>query len=296
LTAHYNDVDINVHPQKSEVRFRDESEIFRVVCHAIRDAVNGLAYTMGEATWGETIAEPEAVFKSAYFTERPRTYLPPPRAFEQTFSFDYPRDTYQVKPDLAESIGDDPHNQEAYRLIGQCFNAYLLVETEGVLWLIDQHAAHERIMYNRLRRQIASAPVSTQVLAFPLGLDLSAAQIDMLEANRGIFEEIGLQFDILGPDSIAIRSAPPSIHGQESELLLEILEMIGENQHPDIHNEAICMMACKQAVKANQLLSRAEMEKLVSELFNEEDYLHCPHGRPTFMEINRSDLDRRFKR
>jgi DNA mismatch repair protein MutL len=296
LTAHYNDVDINVHPQKSEVRFRDESEIFRVVCHAIRDAVNGLAYTMGDAAWGEKIAEPEAVFKSAFFSERPKTYLPPPRAFEQTFSFDYPRNTYQAKPDLSESIGDEPQKQESYRLIGQCFNAYLLVETEGVLWLIDQHAAHERIMYNRLRRQIASAPVASQVLAFPLGIDLSAAQIDMLEANHDIFEEIGLHFDILGPDSIAIRSAPPSIHGQESELLLEILEMIGENQHPDIHNEAICMMACKQAVKANQLLSWAEMEKLVSELFQEEDYLHCPHGRPTFMEISRSDLDRRFKR
>ena len=296
LTANYNDVDINVHPQKSEVRFRDESEIFRVVCHAIRDAVNGLAYTMGEAAWGEKVEEPEAVFKSEVYPERPRSYMPPPRAFEQLFSFDYPRDTYRAKPDLADSVGDEAQNQGAFRLIGQCFNAYLLVETEGILWLIDQHAAHERIMYNRLRRQIAGAPVATQMLAFPLGLDLSVAQIDMLEANREIFAELGLHFDILGPDSIAIRSAPPSIHGQESELLLEILEMIGENRHPDIHNEAICMMACKQAVKANQLLSRAEMEKLVSELLLEEDYLHCPHGRPTFMEINRSDLDRRFKR
>ncbi len=296
LTANYNDVDINVHPQKSEVRFRDESEIFRVVCHAIRDAVNGLAYTMGEAAWGEKIAEPEAIFKTEVYPDKPRTYIPSPRAFEQTFSFDFSRDTYRAKPDLSDNVVKETQNQGAYYLIGQCFNAYLLVETEGILWLIDQHAAHERIMYNRLRRQIAGAPVATQMLAFPLGLDLSAAQIDVLEGNREIFAELGLHFDILGPDSIVIRSAPPSIHGQESELLLEILEMIEENRHPDIHNEAICMMACKQAVKANQLLSRAEMEKLVSELLQEEDYLHCPHGRPTFMEISRSDLDRRFKR
>jgi DNA mismatch repair protein MutL len=297
LTARYNDVDINVHPQKSEVRFRDESEIFRVVNHAIRDAVNGLAYTMGEAAWEEKIAEPAAIFQPEAYAEKPRSYLMPPRAFEQTFSFDFPRSTYQVKLDSPDNVWNEAtQNQGAFRLIGQCFNTYLLVETEGILWLIDQHAAHERIMYNRLRQQIAGAAVTTQVLAFPLGLALSAAQIDMLEANRTVFEEIGLYFDILGPDSIAIRSAPPSIQGQESELLLEILEIIGDNRYPDIHNEAICMMACKQAIKANQLLSRAEMEKLISELLQEEDYLHCPHGRPTFMEISRSDLDRRFKR
>lgn len=298
LTVNYNDVDINVHPQKSEVRFRDESEVFRVVSHAIRDAVNGLAYTMGEAAWGDKIAETEAVFQPEIYPEKSRPYLLPPRAFEQTFTFDFPRresrtETISPQPGGEVTLSGD---QGAYRLIGQCFNAYLLVETEDKLWLIDQHAAHERIMYNRLRSQIASAAVAAQLLAFPLGLDLSVAQMDRLETNHDIFEAIGLHFDILGPDSIAIRSAPPSIQGQESELLLEILEMIGDNQHPDIHDEAICMMACKQAVKANQLLSRAEMEKLISELLQTEDYLHCPHGRPTFMEISRSDIDRRFKR
>lgn len=295
LTADYHDVDINVHPQKTEVRFRDESEIFRVVSHAIRDAVNGLAYTMGEAAWTGKIAESEAVFKTEVNPGRPASYIPPPRAFEQSFTFEFPRKD-QVEPFASVSDAYEPSDQDPFRLIGQCFNAYLLVETEGILWLIDQHAAHERIIYNRLRRQIAAAPVVAQAMTFPLGIDLSAAQIDLLEANRVVFEKMGLHYDILGPDSIAIRSAPPSLHGQEGELLLEILEMIGEGQHPDIYNEAICLMACKQAVKANQLLNRAEMEKLISELLQEEDYLHCPHGRPTFMEISRSDLDRRFKR
>ncbi len=295
LTANYGDVDINVHPQKTEVRFRDESEIFRVVSRAIRDAVNGLAYTMREAAWGEKIAEDETVFKSELIPRRPASYIPAPRAFEQSFTFVYPREE-QVQPFTPDSMADESKDQGAFRLIGQCFNAYLLVETDGKLWLIDQHAAHERIMYNRLRRQIMAEPVAAQALAFPLGLNLSAAQIDILEANHDIFTGLGLHFDILGPDSIAIRSTPPSLQGQEAELLLEILEMIGEGRQPDIHNEAICMMACKQAVKANQLLSRAEMEKIISELLQEEDYLHCPHGRPTFMEISRSDLDRRFKR
>ncbi|HPF20976.1 MAG TPA: DNA mismatch repair endonuclease MutL [Syntrophomonas sp.] len=295
LTAHCQEVDINVHPQKSEVRFRDESEIFRVVSRAIKDAVNGLAYTMGEAAWAERIAEPEAIFKPEVNPGRNGAYIPPPRAFEQSFTFVYPRDN-QAAAGSPDRLADELPAQSPFRLIGQCFNAYLLVETEGRLWLIDQHAAHERIMYNQLRRQIAAAPVATQALAFPLGLDLSAAQIDMLEANRAVFERVGLYYDILGPDSIAIRSAPPALHGQESELLLEILEMIAAEQCPDIHDEAICMMACKQAIKANQLLSRAEMEKLVSELLQQENYLHCPHGRPSFMEISRSDLDRRFKR
>lgn len=298
LAINYDEVDINVHPQKSEVRFRDENEVFRVVCHAIRDAVNGLSYTMGEATWGDKIAETATVFQPEVYPGKPRSNLLPPRAFEQTFTFGFPRsesqsETISIQSDREETFSQD---QGTYRLIGQCFNAYLLIETEGKLWLIDQHAAHERILYNRLRSQIANAAVAVQGLAFPLGLDLSVAQMDRLEINRDIFAAVGLHFDILGPDSIAIRSAPPSIRGQEAELLLEILEMIGDNRHPDIHDEAICMMACKQAIKANQLLSRTEMEKLISDLLQTEDYLHCPHGRPTFMEISRSDLDRRFKR
>ncbi|HWQ74413.1 MAG TPA: hypothetical protein VN441_03795, partial [Syntrophomonas sp.] len=178
----------------------------------------------------------------------------------------------------------------------QCFDAYLLAEAEGKLYLIDQHAAHERIMYNRLRRQIAHAGVTAQVLAFPLGVDLSAAQMDMLESHREVFDALGISFDILSPGSIAIRSAPTPIHGHEAELLAEILEMIEENRIPDINNEAICMMACKQAVKAGQSLNRPEMERLVGDLLQEEDYGRCPHGRPTMIEISRSDLDRRFKR
>lgn len=297
LSANYNDVDINVHPQKSEVRFRDESSVFRIVSHAIRDTVNGLAYTMGEDAWGgEKHMDPAQINHAEYYHRTTQRYVTPARAFDQSFSFDYPREERQAEITAAETAFDERQNPSAYRLIGQCFNTYLLVELEGKLWLLDQHAAHERIMYNRLRKQVQSAAVVAQLLAFPLGLDLSAAQIDLLEANREIFEEIGVQYDILGPASIIIRSAPPSIHGQESQLLLEILEMIGEDQKRDYHNEALCMMACKQAIKAGQLLSHVEMEKLINELLQEEDYQHCPHGRPTFMEISHSDLDRRFKR
>jgi len=297
LSANYNDVDINVHPQKSEVRFRDESSVFRIVSHAVRDTVNGLAYTMGDDAWtGERRIDSDPMNRPEYYQGTAQRYVPPVRAFDQSFSFDYPRGERQAEITAAEAAFNEQPNPADYRLIGQCFNSYLLVELEGKLWLLDQHAAHERIMYNHLRRQIQSVATATQLLAFPLGLDLSAVQIDMLEANREIFEAIGLHFDILGPDSIVIRSAPPSIHGQESQLLLEILEMIGEDQKRDFHNEALCMMACKQAVKAGQLLSRPEMEKLINELLQEEDYQHCPHGRPTFIEISHSDIDRRFKR
>jgi DNA mismatch repair protein MutL len=288
LAINYEDVDINVHPQKSELRFRDEGAVFRIVSHAIKDTVNGLAYTMGGDAWrGEGSAA------TSLTANRP---VRPSYVHDQAFPFDYAplnRTANSAPPAIA---ADEPDSPATYRLIGQCFNAYLLVEMEGKLWLLDQHAAHERIMYNHLRQQNQGAATSSQLLAFPLVLELSAAQLDMLEANQQIFTEIGLHFDILGPDSIVIRSAPPSLHGQESQLLMEILEMIAERHNRDYHDEALCMMACKQAVKNGQMLSRMEMEKIIEELLQEEDYHHCPHGRPTFMEISRSELDRRFKR
>lgn len=288
ISLNYGEVDINVHPQKSELRFRDEGDIFRMVSHAIKDAVNGLAYTMGEDAWKSKA--------SVDYNGNARNFIQPSRVHDQTISFDYPPQERTVTPGQQAAALNELDNQSAYRLIGQCFNSYLLVEMEGKLWLLDQHAAHERIMYNHLRQQIQGASTASQLLALPLILELSAAQLDMIEKNQQIFTDIGLQFDIMGTDSIVIRSAPPSLIGQESQLLMELLEMLGESHNRDYHDEALCMMACKQAVKAGQILSRMEMENIIEELLQEDDYQHCPHGRPTFMEISHSDLDRRFKR
>lgn len=296
LEIDYADVDINVHPQKTEVRFRDESSIFRLLSHGINDTVNGLVFSVGADL--SSIDSKQSGFNNMRNKDYSSSGLfrTPERVHEQYIPFNHA---------MVEGNVNSPHDwpatvntteNDSFRIMGQCFNSYILVELEGRLWLVDQHAAHERIMYSRFKSRHSLQQSESQILAVPLAIELSAAQMDIVEQNTELFSEIGLVLEALGPDSIVIRSSPPSLQGQEIDLVVEMLEMIGERQTANYQEKALCMMACKQAVKAGQVLNRTEMEQIMRDLLAVDDYMHCPHGRPTFIEITHSELDRRFKR
>lgn len=297
LEIDHADVDINVHPQKTEVRFRDESSIFRMLSRGVHDTVNGLVFAVG-ADLSSIDSKPSG-FIPARNNDYKSMSLPfraPERIHEPYMPFNqFPTDE-SVNSINQRTTDINEENQDSFRILGQCFNSYILVELEGRLWLVDQHAAHERIMYSHFKSQHCLRHSESQILAVPLAIEVSAAQMDLIEQNMVLFTEMGLQLEELGPDSIVIRSSPPSIQGQESELIAELLEMIGDRQTTNYQEKALCLMACKQAVKAGQALNKNEMERIMRDLLEVDDYMHCPHGRPTFIEITHSELDRRFKR
>lgn len=298
LTIPESEVDVNVHPQKAEVRFRDEKMIFRMITHAIRDTLSKSG-SMGEAA--AAAENKPAINGPASFSRTSAAYRELLHTSNQYIQEPVlPMDYSPLAADLPgyKDITklELPLEENDMAVIGQCFDSYILVEKGQELWLIDQHAAHERIMFNRLAENTSKQANESQVLVFPLVFDVSGAHMDLLEARGALLQEIGFTIEALGPNSAIIRSAPPLLQGCEIETVNECLELWEDERQVDLKHELLAMVACKQAVKAEHSLSRPEMAMLVNDLLKTEDYKNCPHGRPTIIKINRSELDKRFKR
>jgi len=290
------EVDVNVHPQKSEVRFRDEKVVFRLITHAIRDRMDNPAHPSTEVgatkaeshPWLHQISRPDSYLG---FTNGSGDYIS-----ESAISFERSRLTNAMPQYRGLDSIDLPMEDNGFAIIGQCFASYVLVESGNELWLVDQHAAHERIMYNRMAAKNSDTASNSQLLVFPLAFDMSSAHMDLLEEKQPIFREIGFDIEALGPNSAIVRGAPPLLQGREIEVINECMELLEDERQIDLKKEILAMIACKQAIKAGQNLSRAEMAMLIHDLLQVEDYKNCPHGRPTMVEFNHFELDKRFKR
>lgn len=281
-------VDVNVHPQKNEVRFKDEKSIFRMVHAVLREVLEQTDYR-----------------PLNYLT--PESYTPVSReqnyhnrvVSETTISFDFSGQSSLSLPPV-QPLNDqktDYHSAAGgFRIIGQCLNSYILLEMNQSLYLVDQHAAHERIIYNQLKEMYGTGKTVSQLLAVPLALQLSPGQISIIEDHNDFFAHLGFDLDVISPDTVLIRGTPGSVSGQELELVNELLELWQDNSLPDIKEEALKTLACKKAIKAGEELYLQEMERIITELLNNPDYKNCPHGRPTIIKMSQAELDRLFKR
>jgi len=297
LTVDNEEVDVNVHPQKTEVRFRDEKVVFRLISRGIRDRLDNSSFS------GSNLMRPASVFQSLSSNVRTPNYdqgilkAPLQHVSEQYIPFS---DTALTANSPIEIRGLDNRDLTSsdcgFAIIGQCFESYILLEKDESLWLVDQHAAHERVMYNRLLDNNALKESHSQLLAFPLAFDLSTAQMDLLEDKMEILREIGFHIEVMGPNAAIIRSAPLLLQGREIEVIYECLELMKDEHLNDLKKEIFSMMACKQAVKAGQSLTRQEMAIIVNEWLQVDNFKNCPHGRPTILELNHLELDKRFKR
>ena len=191
-------------------------------------------------------------------------------------------------------------NRSRFRVIGQVFETYWLIEFEDKMLMIDQHAAHEKVNYERLMKQFREKNVVSQTLMPPVIISLSGQEETVLKEHMTIFESLGFEIEAFGGSEYALRSVPTDLYGcGEREMFLEVLDQLAEGGSFGsirVVEEKIASMSCKAAVKGNNLLSYAEAEVLIDELLTLENPYNCPHGRPTVITMTKSEMERKFKR
>ena len=188
-----------------------------------------------------------------------------------------------------------------YKLIGQVFETYWLVEFENSLYIIDQHAAHERVLYERTLKEMKNRAFTAQYLSPPIILSLSMQEAQVLNENMDRFTRIGFEIEPFGGEEYAVRAIPDNLFGiAKKELLLEMLDDltdgISTSMTPELIDEKVASMSCKAAVKGNNRLSAQEADALIGELLLLENPYHCPHGRPTIIAMTQRELEKKFKR
>jgi DNA mismatch repair ATPase MutL len=281
-----NLVDVNVHPQKWEVRFADEKQVFSLIRQVIVDHLS--RHDRLALAGIHQVSYPPPLSRPSY---NQVDYETGELLLNETngASLDY------REPLPTFSVDNRPGFSSEARVLGQLMKSYILVEIEEGLWIIDQHAAHERILFNRLKQENQQA-ITGHDLLFPVSLEISTRQVELLEREKERMEQIGFSYDRAGLSSVIIRRAPSQIKGQEPQVLMDLIELLDNGNYKDFREEAMISMACNKAIKAGDFMSASEMQILINDLLVQEQYQHCPHGRPTLMKIGHHDLEKVFKR
>ncbi len=188
-----------------------------------------------------------------------------------------------------------------YRLVGQVFETYWIVQLKDKMYIIDQHAAHERVLYEKTLKDMKSREHTSQMISPPIILNLSMQESELLKTYMDRFTHIGFEFEEFGQESYAVRAVPGNLFGiAKKELLLEMLDGLSDeitrNHSVELIDEKIASMSCKAAVKGNMRLSAQEVDALIGELLTLENPYHCPHGRPTIIAMTKRELEKKFKR
>ncbi len=317
-------VDINVHPTKAEVRFRDSQALYHLVRSAVRQTLSdkqliprlqlpeGDRYPMPPAKLDtppdpglfnsprQTVSEGTiAPWESRSFEPMPR-YLPPPPASDRTFT--QPIDK-QPQPSPMDPLPEIPQSKPVIlssKAI-QIRDSYLVLETTEGMMLIDQHALHERILYEQLRKRIRSGSLEIQRLLIPEPIELPAAQAAMvLEAHEEL-KDLGWEISDFGGGTILLSSYPAMLkRGTPGEWFLGVVDtLMTKEKLPSreaLFNDMLATMACKAAVKAGDPLTPEEISYLMELRDMADDSHHCPHGRPTSLLFSHKDLEKQFRR
>ena len=194
----------------------------------------------------------------------------------------------------------DPKSRLKHRLIGQLFDTYWMVEYNDQLYIIDQHAAHEKVLYEKTVRSLKDRQYDSQLVNPPVILTLNQGEALLLEQYLEYFKGIGFEIEPFGGREYAVRAVPANLFSiAKKELLLEMIDGLSEDMsvhNPDIIYEKIASMSCKAAVKGRHAMSAAEADRLIDQLLELENPYACPHGRPTIISMSRYELEKKFKR
>ena len=188
-----------------------------------------------------------------------------------------------------------------YKLIGQVFDTYWLVQYQDSLYIIDQHAAHERVLYERTLKGMKDRAFTSQYLSPPIILSLTMQEAELLRENMDRFARIGFEIEPFGGEEYAVRAVPDNLFSiAKKELLMEMIDDLADgistSMTPELIDEKVASMSCKAAVKGNSRLSAQEVDVLIGELLTLDNPYHCPHGRPTIIAMTKKELEKKFKR
>jgi len=278
-------VDVNVHPAKTEVRFRDARAIHQFVLHAVQRALSPSA---AEAPVAYAAVNERGAIQASFRMEQPAQAY---QAF-MAAPLPLPKDASLVKTEEQHPLG--------YAL-AQLHGIYILAQNQAGLVLVDMHAAHERIVMEKLKLNIDAGAVQRQSLLVPALFRAEALEVASAEENRDALERLGLELSVAGPGELAVRAAPALLAGGDivglaRDLLREIREYGASQVLSSRQNELLATMACHAAVRANRVLATAEMNALLREMEETERSGSCNHGRPTWYQLTLADLDKLFLR
>lgn len=298
LQLNPEEIDVNVHPQKSEIKIEQKDQVAIAVSAAVHQTLqqNKLQPTVDvqteqQITFGtpeprKEVAEKKIKDKYAFEPSNQAVFVK-----EEALSYSEPVVHYQSKETASV-------NFPALRLLGHVHKTYFIAETEGGLFYIDQHAAHERVMYEQLMAEYMAGKVQVQRLLQGEVVELSAAEKIILEEKKAYLEAFGFSTEFFGGNSIVVKSIP-LIFGKVkiTELLHDLLNLV--EQEDDIKKkkeEIVTRMACRAAVMAGDLVTIPQMEKIIAELRKTKLPFTCPHGRPTLMKVTVDELEKKFRR
>ena len=330
-------IDVNVHPAKMEIRIHQGKELYEelskqaAICLQQQELIPEvkLVKEEEEVKTPQKTPEPFEINRTRMLTDTEANYCasqPKVQDFLQNTTFNRVigevspakkdknagihaniiKSSDQIiveKPVQLELFEDRFLSEEArnnYRIMGQIFDTYWLVSLKDKLFIIDQHAAHETVKYERLVKELETRSVVSQVLNPPVVISLTGKEEELLCEFKDSFVALGFEIEEFGSGAYMLRSMPADLYGcKEKEFFMNVLDEIADNPMkgaPDVILQKLASMACKAAVKGNHSLSEAEINALIDELLKLEDPYHCPHGRPTIISMTKYEIEKKFKR
>ena len=208
-------------------------------------------------------------------------------------------DTAYEQQDLFDHRLLNPKTKSDIIIIGQLFETYWLVQFEDKFYMIDQHAAHEKVLYERTVKTLANKEITSQMVSPPMILTLNMQEAAKLAEYQDYFQELGFEIEPFGGKEYAVSAVPANLYGlAEKDLFMELLDDLEyvSGKNTEMILDKIASMSCKAAVKGNQRLSTAEAKELIEELLTLDNPYNCPHGRPTIISMSKQEIEKKFKR